>query len=71
MIDSTRAELLRLLERLSVTDPDVRLGQLVANLAGLLVEPTPVSVWDVDDDQLVAAARRHLANRADRSAQVA
>lgn len=71
MTDATRAELLRLLERLSEADPDVRLGQLVASLAEILVEPVPVSVWEVEDDQLIAAAQRHLVNLTDRAARVA
>lgn len=71
MIDPTRAELLRELERLSEAAPDVRLGQLVANLSFLALGPAVESVWDVEDDKLLAAARQHLANLADRPARVA
>ena len=36
--------------------PDWRLGQLIANVAGWADQ----EIWDVEDDQLLAAARSHL-----------
>jgi hypothetical protein len=36
--------------------PNWRLGQLIANIAGWADQ----EVWDVEDDQLLAAARSHL-----------
>lgn len=36
--------------------PNWRLGQLVANIAGW----ADVDVWDVEDEQLLAAATAHL-----------
>ena len=55
-----RRELLRLLAELSEESPDVRFGQLIANLSylgrGLAVE----SVWDIEDEKLLRAAREHL-----------
>jgi hypothetical protein len=37
--------------------PDWRFGQLVANVAGWANQ----GIWDVEDDQLLEAARLHLA----------
>jgi hypothetical protein len=36
--------------------PDWRLGQLISNVAGWADK----DVWDVEDDQLLAAAEQHL-----------
>jgi hypothetical protein len=71
MKDPARRELLRLLEELSTAAPDVRLGQLVANLSYLARGPANESVWDVEDDELLAAARKHLADLRARRAPVA
>jgi len=52
-----RAELLTALVQLGERYPNWRLGQLVANVAGWADQ----EIWDVEDDQLLEAARRHLA----------
>lgn len=56
----SRQELLRLVSELSEADPELRLGQLVTNLATMARGPQPESVWDCDDDELAGAARRLL-----------
>ena len=66
-----RQEILRLLERLSELTPDVRFGQLIANLSYLAVGPTNEAIWDMEDDQLVVAIRRHIADLSERAADVA
>lgn len=71
MITPQRLEILRLLERLSELTPDVRFGQLVANLSYLAIGPTNEAVWDMEDDQLLAAIRKHIADLSDRTANVA
>jgi hypothetical protein len=71
MTDATRRELLRVLDELSATAPDVRLGQLVANLSYLARGPANESVWDVEDTELLAAARKHLEDLRGRHAPVA
>lgn len=38
--------------------PDMRLGQLISNLADWAEEP----VWDIEEDALVAEIARHLEN---------
>jgi hypothetical protein len=60
MITSTRRELLQILAELSEFIPDVRLGQLVANLSYLARGPSNASVWDAEDEEMLEAARKHL-----------
>src|SRR5439155_24795738 len=59
MINTTRKEILRILEELSDQHPHWRFGQLVANMAGI----ADVNIWDLEDDQLLAVARNHLEHR--------
>ena len=61
MTDETRRELLRVLDALSAQGPDVRFGQLMANLATLAKGPTVEAIWDAEDEELLQAARRQLA----------
>lgn len=59
MIDHTRVDLLQTLEALSDLYPHWRFGQLVANMAGI----ADTSIWDVEDEALLEAAKRHLESR--------
>ncbi len=52
------------IERAWRLHPDWRLGQLVCNLAAW-IDASQNIVWDVEDDALVAEARRHVAERGD------
>lgn len=54
-----RAELWAALAELSRRYPTWRLGQLVANLA----DWTDQGVWDVEDVDMLRAARRHLSQQ--------
>ncbi len=71
MIIAQRQEILRLLARLSELTPDVRFGQLIANLSYLAVATTNEAIWDMEDEQLVAAIRKHIADLSDRAVNVA
>jgi hypothetical protein len=51
-----RAELLAMIAEVCQRYPDWRLGQLVANVAGWADQ----EIWDVEDEQLLEAARLHL-----------
>jgi hypothetical protein len=62
MIDPTRRELLKLIEELSEACPEYRLGQLILNLAFLSREDGDRFVWDLEDSDMVEAARKHLAD---------
>jgi hypothetical protein len=71
MITGQRQEILRLLERLSELASDVRFGQMIANLSYLAIGPTNEAIWDMEDDQLLAAIRKHIADLSDRGVNVA
>ncbi len=71
MIDNNRQEILKLLEKVSELAPDVRLGQLIANMAFLAVGPWDQTLWDLEDDQLLLALRQHVADLSQRQESVA
>jgi hypothetical protein len=56
MTTQQSAALLDCIAKLAERYPDWRLGQLVSNIAGW----ADAEVWDVEDEQLLAAARLHL-----------
>jgi hypothetical protein len=56
MNSQDRAQLLVTIAELSQRYPHWRLGQLVANVAGWADQ----EIWDVEDEQLLEAARLHL-----------
>lgn len=58
MIEPTRQEILTRLARLSELAPDVRFGQLIANLAFMAAGPWDQTLWDLEDKQLVEAIRQ-------------
>jgi hypothetical protein len=55
----TRAEALDLLTELCALSPDVRLGQLLAHLGFLGEDQTGRTLWDIDDEQLLAVLYHH------------
>ena len=56
----SRQELLRLLAELSDADGELRMGQMIANLATLARGAQVEAIWDSEDEELIAAARRLL-----------
>lgn len=60
MTPSVRDELLRVLSKFGDHAPDMRFGQLIANLAFLARSSGGTDVWEVEDEELLAAAREHL-----------
>jgi hypothetical protein len=56
MSSNPRAELLAVLAELGQRYPAWRFGQLLANVAGWADQ----DIWDVEDRQLLDAARLHL-----------
>jgi hypothetical protein len=66
MSSPKQSELLELLAELRRRYPAWRLGQLVANVAGWADQ----EVWDVEDEQLLEAARSHLEALAQRDQEV-
>ena len=71
MTNPNREELLQLLGALCAEWPDVRFGQLIANMAVVARGAEPNAVWDMEDDELLVAVRSQLelfrARRAQRS----
>jgi hypothetical protein len=62
MIDPTRKNLLQVFEELSEACPEYRFGQMIANLTMLARGDDENAIWDVDDEELIAAARKYLAD---------
>ena len=60
MISPVRQEVLQVLAELSEICPEVRLGQLIANLSYLARGLSNESIWDMEDEELLDAARQHL-----------
>jgi len=68
MIDPIRQQVLQALAELSECAPDVRFGQLVTNLSYLARGLANESIWDLEDDELLETARKHLEQWRERSA---
>ena len=60
MMTSSRQELLSVLSELSEACPQMRFGQLIANLATLAKGLNAEGLWDAEDEELLAAAREQL-----------
>lgn len=71
MITPEREALIRLITELSALEPELRFGQMVANLATMAIAPTTEAIWDAEDDQLAAAAQRLINFYRQRTAAVA
>jgi hypothetical protein len=59
MISPTQREALAVLAELCELSPDVRLGQLLAHLGFLGEDQTERSLWNIDDEQLLAVMYHH------------
>jgi len=71
MIETQRQEILHLLERLSELAPDLRFGQMIANMSYLALGPTNEAIWDMEDAQLITAIRQQIAELSERAVDVA
>ena len=58
MIEPTRQEILTRLARLSELAPDLRFGQMIANLAFMAAGPWDRALWDLEDGALLEAVRK-------------
>ncbi len=63
--EETRAELLAALAELGRAHPNWRLGQTLSNLAMAAGRLDASGVWDLEDDEALAAARQLLGSRAE------
>ncbi len=71
MTTRVRRDILNTLSELSELCPEVRFGQLIANLSYLAKGPANEAVWDVEDEELLAAARKQLEERRNKGASAA
>jgi hypothetical protein len=58
MSEAVRDELLRVLSEYSDHAPELRLGQLIANLAFLARSSGPSDVYDVEDEELLGSSQK-------------
>jgi hypothetical protein len=61
MTPTTRHELLEKLASLCDLSPDVRFGQLLANLGFLVEDQTDQTLWDIEDEPLLTVMEWHRA----------
>jgi len=71
MIEPTRQEILARLARLSELAPDMRFGQLIANLAFMAAGPWDQTLWDLEDNQLLDSVRQMEADLSQRAGEAA
>jgi len=62
MIPSERQKLLYLIEEMSEGYPEFRLGQRIANLAFWARGDQEGTIWNIEDEELIAAARGQISN---------
>lgn len=62
-IDQKRLELLDAISELSREFPTIRLGQLICNLTTAAGREEPSGIWDIEDEELLAAAGGWLESR--------
>jgi hypothetical protein len=66
MSHTNSASLLQAVAHLRALFPEWRFGQLVANLTTAAGYQEPEAIWDVEDEQFLAAAQRLIARSRDR-----
>ena len=59
MTGTVRQEALTVLAELAALAPEVRLGQLLAHLGFLGEDQVERSLWEIEDDELLAVLHRH------------
>jgi hypothetical protein len=67
MIPATQREALSVLAELCERSDDIRLGQLLAMLGFLGEDQTDKTLWDIEDEQLLAVFKLHRQQLLDRS----
>jgi hypothetical protein len=67
MMSATQREALAVLAEICELSPEVRLGQLLAHLGFLGEDQTGRTLWDIDDEQLLAVLYRHRTELATRN----
>ncbi len=70
MISATRQGLIEKLAKIHQLSPDVRFGQLLANLGFLVEDQTDRPLREVEDDRLLEIMERHRGDLARRQSEV-
>jgi hypothetical protein len=65
-----KRDILRALSELIEYTPDLRFGQLIANLSVIARGPTPEADWDMEDNELLDAIKSHVEDYKRRHAEV-
>ena len=68
MIPTAQHELIEKLADLHHLSPDIRFGQLLANIGFLVEDQTDCPLRDVEDDQILAVMEKHRVDLARRLA---
>lgn len=71
MSDRERAELLAQLSELNALCPEMRFGQMIANLAVVARGIEPGAVWDMEDEELLTAVKWQLTEIRNRRMEMA
>lgn len=71
MTTPTQTESLAVLSEVCELSPEIRLGQLLAHLGFLGQDQIGRTLWDIDDEQLLAVLYKHRAELVARTEQVA
>ncbi len=71
MTDSVRHDVLQALGELSTEFSEWRLGQMIANLAVIARGASTEAIWDVEDEELLAAIHSQLEKRRSRTSTTA
>lgn len=71
MIHPTQQSILRNLASLCELSPEVRIGQLLANLGFLAEDQFDRTLWDIEDADLLQIIEKHRAELAERSTNAA
>ena len=67
MTDPARHDVLQALGELSAEFSEWRLGQMIANLAVIARGASSEAIWDVEDEELLAAIHSQLEKRRSRT----
>ena len=71
MIPPIQQTIVEKLASLCGLSPEIRVGQMLANLGFLSEEFTNQSLWDIEDEQLLNVIEIHLAQLSERQAAIA
>ena len=71
MTNPVKQDVLLALAELSAVFPEWRFGQMIANLAVVARGATSEAIWDVEDEELLAAVHRQLDKRRERASTTA